>query len=232
MHRSKNSNRTQGPGLDSDPFLDIEEEEVFQIVVNPQLDFSVILLAAGSSSRMGQSKQLLEIQGAPLLLNSTKTALACGPKHVIVILGANEQAHKEVIQDLPVSIVSNHYWKSGMGGSIKSGLNFLIRKSADTEAVILMVCDQPALTVTHLANLIQKHKETKSPIIASAYSGTMGVPALFARSFFSNLLMLRDEDGAKKIIQQFQERVKTVDFPEGLYDLDTTEDYQNYLNRK
>jgi len=197
-----------------------------------ELNVSLILLAAGASSRMGQSKQLLEIQGEPLLLHSTKVALACGAKNVIVILGANEEPHRAIIRELPVTVIPNHYWKSGMGSSIKAGLNYLIRDSSDTEAVIIMVCDQPALTAQHLQKLIQKFKDTRSPIIASSYSGTAGVPALFSRSFFSNILMLRDEQGAKKIIQQFPEQVKTVDFPEGLFDLDTAEDYQNYLNRK
>jgi molybdenum cofactor cytidylyltransferase len=196
------------------------------------LNVSIILLAAGSSSRMGHSKQLLEIHGEPLLLHSAKAALASGAKSVIVILGANEQPHREIINNLPVNIIANHYWKSGMGSSIKAGLNYLIRKSSETEAVIIMVCDQPALTERHLQNLILEFMESRSPIVASSYSGTAGVPALFARSFFSNILMLRDEQGAKKIIQQFPEQVKTLDFPEGVFDLDTAEDYQNYLKRK
>jgi molybdenum cofactor cytidylyltransferase len=197
-----------------------------------ELNISIILLAAGSSSRMGQSKQLLDIQGEPLLLYSTKRALECGAQHVIVVLGANEQAHRDVIQELPISIVANHYWKSGMGSSIKSALNYLVRKSPETEGVIIMVCDQPGLTAQHLRELIQTFKQTRNPIIASSYSDTKGVPALFARSFFSNILMLKDEQGAKKIIEQFPERVLGVDFPGGIHDLDTTEDYRNYLSKK
>lgn len=197
-----------------------------------ELNVSVILLAAGSSSRMGQSKQLLEIDGKPLLLHSAKAAIASGASNVIVILGANEQPHREIIRELPLNIIVNHYWKSGMGSSIKAGLNYMIRKSSETAAVIIMVCDQPALTEHHLQELIREFKGTKSPIIASSYSGTSGVPALFARSFFSNILMLRDEEGAKKLIQQFPEQVRTVNFPEGVFDLDTSEDYENYLKRK
>jgi len=210
---------------DNDDSEDIIQEE-------PTLNISVILLAAGSSTRMGQSKQLLDIQGEPLLLHSTKRALECGAQNVIVILGANEQPHREVILGLPVSIIPNHYWKSGMGSSIKSGLNYLIRKSPETDAVIIMVCDQPGLTTEHLLKLIETFKQKKSAIVASTYSDTEGVPSLFARSFFSNILMLKDEQGAKKIIEQFPENVTGVEFPEGIYDLDTTEDYQNYLSKK
>lgn len=202
------------------------------VAPEPRLNISVILLAAGSSSRMGQSKQLLDIHGEPLLLHSTKRALECRAQNVIVILGANEQPHRDVIQGLPVNIIPNHYWKSGMGSSIKSGLNYLIRKSPETDAVIIMVCDQPGITTEHLLRLIEAFKQSRSPIVASTYSDTVGVPALFARSFFSNILMLKDEQGAKKIIEQFPERVTPVPFPDGVHDLDTTEDYQNYIGKK
>jgi molybdenum cofactor cytidylyltransferase len=195
------------------------------------MNISLILLAAGSSSRLGQSKQMLPVDGVPLLEHAAKTALASGVKDVIVILGANEQPHLNAIQTLPVTTIANHYWKSGIGSSIKSGLNYLIRKSPDTEAVILMVCDQPSLTSQHLRNLVKAFNQTKAPIVASRYANTLGVPALFARSFFTNLLMLRDEQGAKKLIEQFQAQVKPVDFPEGSIDIDTLEDYQNYIAR-
>ena len=210
----------------SEPNPSTDNEEGLQDHWNSG-NVSIILLAAGSSSRLGQSKQLLQVNGIPLLLHSAQAALASGAKDVIVILGANEQPHQNLIHELPVSIIANHYWKSGIGSSIKSGLNYLIRKSTDTEAVILMVCDQPSLTAEHLRNLIESFRNTKSPIVASSYSDTLGVPALFARSFFTNLLMLRDEEGAKKILRQFEGQVKTIDFPEGLFDIDTKEDYEN-----
>lgn len=193
---------------------------------------SIILLAAGSSSRMGQSKQLLEVNGAPLLAHSVKAALESGVKSVNVILGANEVAHREIIKSMPVTVISNHYWKSGMGSSIKAGLNHVVREYSETEAIIIMVCDQPGVTGEHLRNLISAFKNSSSKIVASAYSGTAGVPALFSRSFFSNILMLKDEQGAKKIIEQFPEQRTSVNFPDGTYDLDTGEDYENYLKRK
>ena len=207
------------------------DEDIHDNPVRPSASISVILLAAGSSSRLGQSKQMLQVDGVPLLQHSARAALDCGARDVIVILGANEQPHHDLIHSLPVTTIANHYWKSGIGSSIKSGLNYLIRKSPDTEAVILMVCDQPSLTSQHLRNLIENFKQTGMPIVASSYGNTLGVPALFARSFFTNLLMLRDEQGAKKIIEQFEGQVQKVDFPEGLFDIDTQEDYQNYITR-
>ena len=195
------------------------------------MNIGIIILAAGSSSRMGRSKQLLEIEGEPLLCRCVRVAQAVNSNQVVVILGANEKAHREIIDKLPVHIISNYYWKTGMGSSIKTGINYLIQEVSELEAVIIMVCDQPALTAEHLEKLIQKFNQTKKSIIASSYSNSNGVPVLFGRSFFSNLLLLSDDQGAKKIIQQFPGQVATVEFPKGSFDLDTEEDYQNYLKQ-
>ena len=194
------------------------------------MNIGIIVLAAGSSSRMGRSKQLLEIDGEPLLCRCVNHALAASPSHVVVVLGANEKPHRELLEKLRVDIVSNFYWKTGMGSSIKTGLNYLIQSDAELDAVILMVCDQPALTSEHLQELMLKFHEKKKAIIASGYSDSKGVPVLFGRSFFSNLLLLSDDQGAKKIVEQFPGQVETVSFPKGSIDLDTEEDYQNYLS--
>lgn len=196
------------------------------------LNVSVILLAAGSSSRMGQPKQLLEVKGEPLLVGAVRSAVSCGAKEVVVVLGANEQNSRDLVSGWPVRIVSNHFWRGGMGSSIKTGLQYLISLIPETRAVILMVCDQPSLTSAHLSRLISEYNRSKKPIVASWYSGTAGVPALFSRSFFSNILMLGDDQGAKKIIDQFPENRIVVEFPEGAIDLDTVDDYNNYINQK
>jgi molybdenum cofactor cytidylyltransferase len=209
---------------DDDVDPDVEEVE--------DLNISVIILAAGSSSRMGKSKQLLIVDGQTLLVRAVNVALGSGAKDVIVVLGANEQNHIDVLKSMPIRIVSNHYWKSGLGSSIKTGLHFLIREAPETKGVIIMVCDQPGVSEAHLHALIAAFMKTRKAIIASYYSGTAGVPALFARSFFSNMLMLQDDHGAKKIIEQFPEQHVVLDFPEGAVDLDTVEDYENYLKQK
>jgi molybdenum cofactor cytidylyltransferase len=190
---------------------------------------AIVILAAGASSRMGRSKQLLEIEGEPLLRRCAKVALEVNQGPVIVVLGANEKLHREIVEDLPLYIISNHFWKTGMGSSIKTGLNYLIQVAPEAKGAILSVCDQPALSRQHLEKLIQKFKTGKKKIIASSYAHSSGVPVLFGRPFFSNLLLLGDEQGAKKIVQQFPTEVDNVEFPKGSIDLDTEEDYQSFL---
>ena len=199
---------------------------------NNSLNIGIILLAAGSSSRMGQSKQMLNIEGVHLLLRSTNQAIKSEAKKVIVVLGANEHAHRKIIDHLPVEIITNSNWQKGMGSSLKIGAEKLLQITSELDATIVMVCDQPLLTTDHLNSMIQKFKETKSPIVASFYLSTAGVPALFGKSFFEKLLRIDDESGAKKIIQQNMNIVQTIDFPEGAIDLDTAEDYQKLIAKK
>jgi len=195
-------------------------------------ELAILLLAAGSSSRMGRSKQLLPIQGEPLLLRTTKAALQSQANNTVVVLGANAEKHEAVIKHLPVTIIVNEEWEKGMGSSLKAGLNHLVENNPGLRAVMILVCDQPLLTTQHLNRLINTYKETQQVIVASFYSDSSGVPALFDRSLFSDLLLLDNSHGAKKIIVENRELVYAIDFPEGATDLDTWEEYLRFKNDK
>jgi molybdenum cofactor cytidylyltransferase len=195
------------------------------------LETGIILLAAGSSSRMGQSKQLLEIDGQPLLQRTLETAEKSQASKIVVVLGANEAEHREVLKEKKIEIVVNRDWKKGMGSSIKSGLRFIADTYPSIQAVLISVCDQPLLTAEHLDKLIQAHHSTQMPVVTSHYAGTYGVPVFFERRIFSDLLQLSDGQGAKKIIQQYSTSMAVVDFPTGEIDLDTMEDYISFQKR-
>jgi molybdenum cofactor cytidylyltransferase len=193
------------------------------------MTMGIILLAAGSSSRLGQSKQLLPIEGQTLLERSTKIAVASGVHKIIVVLGSNEAAHREAIRNCPVEIIVNPEWQKGMGSSLKTGLQHLISIAPKTQAALVMVCDQPKLEVSHLQKLIVEFSSSRKSIVASFYKNSPGVPAIFASNHFEELLGLDDQQGAKKIILQHQNNIGLVNFPEGAVDLDTPEDYDNFL---
>jgi molybdenum cofactor cytidylyltransferase len=150
----------------------------------------------------------------------------------VVVLGSNEQEHRKILKDLPIEIVSNPDWKSGMGSSLKAGLKHLIAIDHALDSVIVSVCDQPLLTLENISNLMAKYQQTQKPVIASRYSGMPGVPALFDKSFFGKLSILSDDQGAKKIILQHRTDVSEVDFPGGEIDLDTMEDYEAFRKRE
>ena len=126
-------------------------------------------------------------------------------------------------------IVENKNWRKGIGSSIRVGVEYLIGLEPGISAVVLLVCDQPLLDAEVIANLRVLHQETGKEIVASSYADTLGVPALFARDVFPELLALSGEKGAKKIILANQERVAKSPFPGGHLDIDTLADYENLM---
>jgi molybdenum cofactor cytidylyltransferase len=192
-------------------------------------ELAVLILAAGPSSRMGQPKQQLSIDGKSLLARTAETALLSKVGKVTVVIGASEEVHRHLLQKVPVEIISNPDWQTGMGSSLKKGLQQAMSRNPRMEAILVMVCDQPFLRADHLQSLVKKYRETNSLVVASAYSNTTGVPAVFNQQLFNEILQLHDEEGAKKIIQQHG--AESVDFPGGDVDLDTPEDYKNFIHR-
>lgn len=176
---------------------------------------------------MGQSKQLLKINDQELLLKAANVAVE-SQMNTIVVLGANEKNHRKLIDHLAIDIIDNANWGKGMGNSLKAGLRRALKVDAELESIIVMVCDQPLLTVDHLKNIKKAFEEKSDAIIASFYSGTPGVPALFHRSLFSEIEALPDGHGAKKIIERHAESTTSIHFPEGAIDLDTPEDLNNF----
>jgi molybdenum cofactor cytidylyltransferase len=189
---------------------------------------TAIVLAAGSSSRLGQSKQLLQVEGEPLLRRIARTACDSNVDRTLVVLGDNEREHGRVIRDLPLYICIHAGWEKGMGSSLKAGMDFIQSYLADTTAVVVLVCDQPLLTADHLNNLIGKYRNAKAPVVASTYSGVTGVPAIFDASLFAEIRSIDDKHGARQIIDMHKGDVQQVEFPEGELDIDTPEDYQRF----
>jgi molybdenum cofactor cytidylyltransferase len=106
---------------------------------------------------------------------------------------------------------------------------------ADTQemdGVLIMVCDQPRVTVSLLQALVARQQESGLPIVASRYGDIKGTPALFHRSMFPLLLELKGDRGAGKLLADRPEKVATVDFPEGANDIDTMADYERLTKSK
>jgi molybdenum cofactor cytidylyltransferase len=192
---------------------------------------AAILLAAGPSSRMGRSKQMLDIDGQQLLIKTTRTFLDAGVSPLIVVLGSDEKAHKALLTGHPVAIVSNSNWQSGMGTSLKAGLTHLLSVAPSSQAVILSVCDQPLLSSDLIRELIKTYYREQKKIVASLYSGEPGVPALFDAAYFEKLASLPDNQGAKKLILENPSDAAVVPFPGGEIDLDTMQDYERFIKR-
>jgi len=195
------------------------------------MKIAAIVLAAGPSSRMGEPKQMLMVDGEPLLLKTVKTVQAVFGQHVVVVLGANETEHDGLLKPTAVETLYNADWPKGMGASLKAGLSHLLR-SSHYDAIVVLDCDQPYLTPVHVQRLLSHHEQTKSKIVASRYADTSGVPALFSHTLFDDLLALGAEEGAKKLIGRYADEVETIPFTHGEVDLDTPEQYKAFLHHR
>lgn len=184
----------------------------------------IVILAAGSSSRLGSPKQLIEWQSKPLLRHLAEQALATNVP-VTIILGANLELIRPTLADLPLTILDNDTWQEGMSSSIR-----LATTTIETKSLLLMVCDQPHVTTAHLLALIEAHATSKSSIVASAYADTLGVPAIFDSSHFAELTSLEGQQGAKAVIQRHRESLFSVPLHGGELDVDTADDVRRLVS--
>ncbi|MGH9511126.1 MAG: nucleotidyltransferase family protein [Terriglobales bacterium] len=185
---------------------------------------AAIILAAGSSTRLGKPKQLIQIEGTSLLKRTAILALDAGCSPVVAVLGADAEQLEPELDGLDVRIARNHGWASGMASSLNCGVKMALSLDAAIAKVLILVCDQPKLDSRILINLLEKHERSGAAITASSYAGTRGVPAIFSKEVFPALGALRGDEGARRIIATYQGRVEYVDFPGGADDIDTVED--------
>lgn len=190
----------------------------------------VVVLAAGGSSRLGEPKQLMQFEGKSLLRRAVETAraAACGP--VTVVLGAHAAQLVCEIDDLSVAIEVHHAWPEGLGTSISAGVRRALDDDGDLDALLLMLCDQPLVDPALLGRLDAARAEKRALISACAYSGTLGVPATFARELFDDLLALSGTRGAQSVIRRYAAGVVAIPFPDAALDVDTRSDYSALLS--
>ena len=189
----------------------------------------IVILAAGVSSRLGSPKQLLSYNGKTLLRHAVDEATNSNADFVVVVLGANADLLLKEIDATKASVIENKEWEEGMASSIRTGLKTLLKQQVQVDGVIFMVCDQPFVSSVVLNNLINSYKETGKPVVASDYGEVTGPPAFFHQSFFTELMQLKGDEGAKRIIQQHKNETATIPFPEGRIDIDREEDYEKLV---
>jgi molybdenum cofactor cytidylyltransferase len=185
----------------------------------------IVILAAGASTRLGRPKQLLPWQGKTLLQHAVETALTIATQPVVVT-GCNADQLVAGVDHTQTHIVFNPEWEQGIASSIRCGLQALLNRTPPPDQVIFMVCDQPFVTPALLLDLVNERQKSHKSIIASSYAGTLGIPALFDKTHFAQLLDLQGDTGARKIIQQYGEEVASVEFREGEFDIDTEQEYK------
>lgn len=186
-----------------------------------------VVLAAGSSSRMGSPKQTLRFRGESLLRRAALAALGAGCRPVVVVTGANAELSRRELDGLDVREVFNPHWETGMASSIRAGVEALA--DADAGAVVLVLCDQPHVTAEVISDLVAAHRATRRSVVASTYGGSYGVPALFGRPLFAELARLEGAAGAKQVIKRHAAEAHFLSFRGGEVDVDTPDDFSRLI---
>ncbi|HEX7158044.1 MAG TPA: nucleotidyltransferase family protein, partial [Edaphobacter sp.] len=179
------------------------------------VSIAAVVLAGGASRRLGQLKQLVRLGRETLLERSVRVAREAGCLPVVVVLGA---AHEQVIAGCSLGDVvtaTNEEWEEGMGSSIRLGVHAVRNVAPETEGVVVMTCDQPAVTVNHLRRLIMSGE-----VRASRYADRSGVPAFFPKTYFDALTSLTGDAGARELLQSSS----SEELPGGELDVDTADD--------
>lgn len=168
---------------------------------------------------MGRPKLLLRLGGKSLVRRAAETALAACDR-VVVVVGAQADRMRRELHDLPVTIAENPDYEAGLSTSLRRG----VEAAADADAVLVLLADQPAITPDHLRVLIEAWRRERPPIVACAYRGTVGPPAVFDRAVFGELTHLEGDAGAKILIAAHPEAVR-IPLEEAAVDVDTPEDW-------
>ena len=188
-----------------------------------------VLLAAGSSTRLGAPKQLLPFGSKTLIEHALDILLRSPVDEVIVVLGAQADEITPLVQHPRVRIVLNPDWEQGQSASLRTALDAL---PPDCEAVVFLPCDMPWIIPELIADLIRAWQQTGKPVVVTAAGEKRGVPALFARETFAELRRASGDQGGRGMLQKHPDRVSEVRVaPEVLADIDTPEEYQRALEQ-
>ncbi len=199
----------------------------FGRIHNASDESAVVILAAGGSRRLGQPKQLVEIEGQSLVRRAAESALSAGSGSVHVVVGAEVDRVRASLDGLPVELVVNEEWREGVASSIRAAIDAIERRERPVETLILMLCDQPGVSGDVLRRLLEAYRMTRAPVVASRYPEGPGVPALFHAELFPALKTLDGDVGARQLIRHLDRDVVTIPFamPD---DIDTPGDLVRY----
>jgi molybdenum cofactor cytidylyltransferase len=191
------------------------------------MNVAIVVLSAGSSTRMGTTKQLLPVGNTTLLGLSIEHAQKSNANKIICVIGAKAKIIQDSISSYNIDVITNDNYKEGLSSSIVKGINHLENKYFD--AVLIMLSDQPKVDSNYLNTLMRSYKKNPTKITASEYYKNVGVPAIFPKTYFKQLQQLKGDKGAKEFLNTNKAQIISIK-SEKLIDIDTQEEYINFLN--
>jgi molybdenum cofactor cytidylyltransferase len=212
--------------------------------LNTSLSTAAIILAAGSSSRMGggRHKLLLPLDNRSVLAHVIDACLASKARPIIIVLGhQSDQVRSQIKQYTmhdDITLVKNVHYQQGMSSSLRIGIQTLLnddnRKgylSYQVDSALIVLGDQPLITPTVIDALIITYRTTGTPIVAPLYKGKRGSPVLFDKSLFSELIEVTGDEGGRTVLERHRHEVGLIEIENALanYDVDTWEAYEQVL---
>ena len=179
------------------------------------------VLAAGAGTRFGDVKQLVRLRGEPVLLELATAAACVAGQSVTVVVGAHSRVIAPALRQRAVSIAVNRGWEEGIASSVRVAVHSAPPAST---ALLLMLADQVAVTADDLRRLHASWKRHPVLIAAALYQGAPGLPAIFPRWAYTDLLALRGDRDPRTVLRRNIDRVVRVPMSNAGVDLDTPDD--------
>lgn len=191
-------------------------------------NIAFLVLAAGKSSRMNSIKQLEKINNKHLLEITLDKIKEINSKNIFCVLGANSDKIKSEISNKNVHFIENKNFETGLSSSIVSGLTYFKKQQLNFDRVFVLLGDQPAIETSYLKTMLNLSQKKKEIIIASSYEKKIGVPVIFPKKYFSNLLLIKGDKGAKEFINEKRSEVLCPKITTNFFDIDTKEDLSHF----
>jgi len=188
---------------------------------------AIVILAAGKSLRMGFAKQIIRINNEPLL-KITLDKIESISEETYCVLGANKDLILEEIHFNNTVVIDNINYEKGLSSSISICIEFFEKKNLNYDGILFVLGDQPAIETEYFLSIIKTFNEHKTKIIATNYDGKAGVPALFPKSFFKELKIIKGDKGASEILKNKPKSIIFESFKTNLVDIDTRKDLIDY----
>jgi molybdenum cofactor cytidylyltransferase len=182
-----------------------------------------LVLAAGSSTRMGRNKLLLDLDGEPVVRRAVRAGLEAGLDEVVAVLGHEAERVEEVLAGLRCRTVLNPDHAQGVRLSLQTGVRAVAEEAG---AVVVILADMPFVTAPMIRTVVERYRSGSAPLVVSEYGDVNAPPTLYDRVLFPELLTMTGEGCGKQVVRRHREQAAVVHWPEAaLSDIDVPDDY-------
>ena len=184
-----------------------------------------VVLAAGTSTRMGQNKLFMELEGETLVRRAVGRAAEAGFDPLIVVVGHEAERVQQALEGIPYQPVFNPDYERGVNSSLRAGIRAVSESPA--RAAVVMLADMPFVTSGMIETLVEKYRRGTAPLVISDYAGVNAPPMLYDRSLFEELSIPEGHGCGKQVVKRHRQEAESASWPaEALTDLDAPEDYE------